>query len=292
MTARIAFLGTGLMGAPMVARLLAGGFGVRVWNRSPDKLRPLVRLGAVPAPSPAETVDDAQMVCFCLTDGAALAELLFGPAELAQAMPHGAVIVDFSTIGPQATRSLASRLHDDRPDVAWIDAPVSGGVRGAETGELVVMCGGDEEALARVRPVLSVLAKRVCHLGSLGSGQAAKLCNQLIVSANIAAIAEALVLGREQGLDIATLPDALAGGWADSLPLQIIGSRMAAGIEDPPLVSIATYVKDLALVMASAGRPPQLATTVSEIYDAAAADGGYDADVTTLIDHIGQRERS
>lgn len=291
MIEHIAFLGTGLMGAPMVTRLLAAGISVRIWNRSPEKVRPLVHLGAVSAASPGEAVADAQLVCFCLTDGEAIAELLFGPPGLAEAMPAGALLVDFSTIGPKATRALASRLQADRSDIAWIDAPVSGGVRGAETGELVVMCGGNADAVASVRPVLSVLAKRVCHLGPLGSGQAAKLCNQLIVSANIAAIAEALVLGREQGLDIAALPDALAGGWADSLPLQIIGSRMAAGIVEPTIVSIGTYVKDLALVLDSAEQLPQLATRASEIYAAAATDDQGGADVASLIDRIGLGER-
>lgn len=291
MITRIAFLGTGLMGAPMAARLLAAGLSVRVWNRSPEKLRPLIGLGAVSTASPAEAVADVQLVCLCLTDGEAIAELLFGPAGLAEAIPAGALLVDFSTIGPKATRALASQLQANRSDIGWIDAPVSGGVRGAETGELVVMCGGDADAVASVRPVLSVLAKRVCHLGPLGSGQAAKLCNQLIVSANIAAIAEALVLGQEQGLDIAALPDALAGGWADSLPLQIIGSRMAAGSVEPPIVSIGTYVKDLALVLDSAGQLPQLATRASEIYAAAAMGGQGGADVTSLIDRIGRSER-
>lgn len=289
MISRIAFLGTGLMGAPMVARLVAAGFAVRIWNRSPEKLPPLIALGAESAASPREAVADAQLVCFCLTDGDAIDELLFGPAGLAKAMPTGALLVDFSTIGPKATRALASRLEAGRPDIAWIDAPVSGGVRGAETGELIVMCGGEEHAVASVQPVLAALAKRVCHLGPLGSGQAAKLCNQLIVSANIAAIAEALILGREQGLNIAALPDALLGGWADSLPLQIIGSRMAAGRLEPPIVSIGTYVKDLALVLDSAERHPALAAKAAELYAAAADDGNGEADVSSLIERIDRR---
>lgn len=284
---RIAFIGTGLMGAPMVARLVGAGFAVRVWNRSPEKLRPLVALGAASAASPAEAVADSELVCFCLTDGEAIGELLFGLAGLAEAMAAGALLIDFSTIGPKATRALASRLASSRPDIGWIDAPVSGGVRGAETGELVIMCGGEEGAVAAVGPVLSVLAKRVCHLGPLGNGQAAKLCNQLIVSASIVAISEALILGREQGLDIAALPAALEGGWADSLPLQIIGGRMAVGCDDPPIVSIDTFVKDLALVLDSAGRTPELAAKTADIYAVAAAGGGGASDVTTLIERIG-----
>ena len=290
MIARIAFLGTGLMGAPMVGRILAAGLSVRIWNRSSEKMQPLIDLGAVAAVSPGDAVSDAQLVCFCLTDGEAIAELLFGPAELAETIPARALILDFSTIGPKATRALASRLQVERSDIAWIDAPVSGGMALVVYCEERFLCGGDEDAVASVRPVLSALAKRVCHLGPLGSGQAAKLCNQLIVSANIVAIAEALVLGREQGLDISELPGALAGGWADSLPLQIIGSRMAAGTFEPPVVSVGTYVKDLALVLDSTVKVPQLAAIASEIYTAAAADG-QGVDVSSLIDRIGRGER-
>jgi len=288
MSDRIAFIGTGLMGAPMVARLLAAGFPVRIWNRSLEKMQPLIGLGALAAASPAAAVVDAQTVCLCLTDADAVADVLFGPDGLAEAMTVDAILVDFSTIGPNATRALAARLRAVRPSVRWVDAPVSGGVRGAETGELVVMCGGDKAAVAVARPVLAQLAKRVCHLGALGNGQAAKLCNQLIVATNIAAIAEALVLGRELGLDITDLPDALAGGWADSLPLQIVGSRMAAGVVDPPIVAMGTYVKDLGLVLDSAGRVPPLASLARAIHADAAKGSGGTADVAALIDWVGR----
>jgi len=283
---RIAFIGTGLLGAPMVERLIAAGLGVRVWNRSPEKVAPLVAKGALAADAPRDAVADAQMTCLCLTDSAAIEELLFGPADLSAALAPGALLVDFSTVGPKATRALASRLQYVRPDIQWIDAPVSGGVRGAQTGELVVMCGGDSDAVALAQPVMAHLAKRICHLGPLGSGQAAKLCNQLIVSANIVAITEALLVARDQGLELSAIPEALAGGWADSLPLQIIGSRMAKGVVDPPIVSIGTYVKDLALVLDSAGPGYALAEKVSEMLVAAGADGHHATDVSALIDRI------
>jgi len=155
----------------------------------------------------------------------------------------------------------------------------------------VILCGGEAGDVAAMRPVLDPLAKRVCHLGALGSGQAAKLCNQLIVGINVIAIAEALALGRAQGLDVARLPDALAGGWADSLPLQIIGPRMAAGVAEPAIVSVGTYAKDLALVMQGmpqGGAQAGLAARALDLLREAQAAGLGSADVTALLAFAGR----
>ena len=282
----VAFLGTGLMGGPMVRRMLGAGLRLRAWNRSPEKAAALAGKGALIAGSAREAVAGAAVVCLCLTDGAAVADVLFGVDGIAATLDPGAVIVDFSTIGPERTRELAARLAGEAHGVRWVDAPVTGGVRGAENGDLVILCGGEAGDVAAVRPVLDPLAKRVCHLGALGSGQAAKLCNQLIVGINVIAIAEALALGRAHGLDIAALPDALAGGWADSLPLQIIGPRMAAGVAEPAIVSVGTYAKDLALVMQ--GRPGRaggagLAAHALSLLREALDEGLGAADVTALL---------
>lgn len=280
MSGRVAFLGTGLMGAPMVRRLVVAGFAVNAWNRSADKAR---GLGADVARTAVEAVAGAGVVCCCLTDATAVEQVLFGPDGAARAMAPGAVLVDFSTIGPEATRALAGRLRDD---LRWVDAPVSGGVRGAETGELVILCGGEADDLARAEPVLAPLAKRVCHMGGLGNGQAAKLCNQLIVGANVVAIAEAMVLGRALGLAPADLPGALAGGWADSLPLQILGPRMAAGTMEPAVVSLGTYVKDLSLVLTAAQGRAELARAAESVFAGAAAGGRGGLDVSALVEAI------
>jgi 3-hydroxyisobutyrate dehydrogenase/2-hydroxy-3-oxopropionate reductase len=291
MTDMVAFLGTGLMGAPMVRRLLGGGCAVRVWNRSPGKALALCADGAAVAGSAAAAVAGVAVVCLCLTDGDAVEQVLFGADGIAGALAADATLVDFSTIGPGATRALAARLAAVRPGVRWIDAPVSGGVAGAETGELVVLCGGEAAAVDALRPLLAHLARRVCHLGPAGSGQAAKLCNQSIVASTVVAIAEALALGREQGLDIAALPAALAGGWADSLPLQIIGSRMAAGVSEPAIVSLGTYVKDLALVLGGVPGDAGLAGRAAEVFGGAASRAGAGADVTVLLDHVAAMRR-
>ncbi|MBW8910575.1 MAG: NAD(P)-dependent oxidoreductase [Sphingomonas sp.] len=286
---KVAFLGTGLMGAPMVLRLLAAGFEVHVWNRSPEKALQLGNAGATLAASPSIAISGADIVCLCLTDGHAVEDLFFGAAAAAAALDADTLIVDFSTIGPVSTRSLAARVSQRVTGVRWVDAPVTGGVKGAENGELVILAGGEPSDVETVHPLLSCLGKRVCHLGPLGAGQAAKLCNQLIVAINVVAIAEALALARANGLDISALPDALAGGWADSLPLQIIGQRMASGIYEPPIVAVGTFGKDLALVLGTAtGEPPALAGKAAAIYRAAAAAGIGMADATALLGFIEQ----
>ncbi|AXB80499.1 NAD(P)-dependent oxidoreductase [Novosphingobium sp. P6W] len=283
---RIAFLGTGLMGAPMVLRLLAAGYDVQIWNRSAEKAARLVDAGAKLASSPAQAVTDADIVCLCLTDGKAVEALLFGPAAVAAALAQHAIIVDFSTIGPVPTRALAERVSTIVPDARWVDAPVTGGVKGAESGELVILAGGAKDDIATVTPVLAHLSKRLCHLGPLGAGQAAKLCNQLIVAVNVIAIAEALALARANGLDIAALPEALAEGWADSLPLQIIGRRMATDTFEPPIVAVGTFGKDLALVLETASEHPALAGRAAAVYRAAAQAGIGSADTTALLAFI------
>ncbi len=286
MSQSIAFLGTGLMGAPMARRLLLGGFAVRAWNRSPAKAQPLAALGAVLADTPAQAVEGVRTVCLCLTDAAAVEDVLFGAGGAAAALAPGAVLVDFSTIGPGSARALAARIAAQVPGACWVDAPVTGGVKGAEAGSLVALCGGEAADLERVRPVLNLLAQRVHHLGPLGAGQAAKLCNQLIVAVNVVAMAEALALARAHGLDPTALPQALAGGWADSLPLQIIGSRMAAGVSEPPIVAVGTFGKDLGLVLAEAATPPALAAGAEAIYRAAADAGIAAADATALLTFV------
>ena len=157
------------------------------------------------------------------------------------------LVVDFSTIGPTATVALAARLGS-RHDTSWVDAPVSGGATGAEHRKLVVMCGGAAGDIDRLRPLFAAFSQRVTRIGELGAGQTLKLCNQLIVATTIVAISEAFALARVSDLDLATIPQALAGGFADSIPLQIFGLRMAQGVFTPVLGELALMLKDLTAV--------------------------------------------
>lgn len=222
MKPRIAFLGTGLMGAPMAANLVKAGHPVAVWNRSPEKTRDLAALGAEVADSPGAAAKGAAVAVTMLSDGAAVTELLFARG-VADALDKGALVIDSSSIEPARARDHAERLA--ARGVGHLDAPVSGGPSGAEQAKLAIMVGGTAEDYARGEAVLGALG-RPTHVGPPGSGQLAKLANQTIVGLAIGAVAEGLLLAARGGADPAAVRRAMFGGFADSLVLQIHGERM------------------------------------------------------------------
>ena len=254
------------MGAPMATRLVRAGFRTQVWNRSLEKAQALKSAGAIVCTSPAEAAAGASFVCLCLTDAAAVEDILFGQAALADALSDKSVVIDFSTIGVSSTEKLAARVMD-RSGATWLDCPVSGGVAGAKAGSLVIFAGGEPAVLERAVPLLNQLSARVTRMGGVGSGQAAKLCNQLIVTVNLIAIAEAISLGEALGVDVAQLPAALEGGFADSIPLKIFGPRMAA-LDDPgPKVgALHTMQKDIEAIL-NAARDSRATVTLLEYVD-------------------------
>lgn len=218
----VAFLGTGLMGVPMVRRLLAAGHDVTVWNRDADKARPLQAEGARVAADAADAVRDAQVVFTMLSDGSAVAQVLF-ERGVADAMAMGAVLVDTSSIAPPVARDHAQRLSDRGID--HVDCPVSGGVVGAQEGSLALMAGGDAAVIARIADVMAPLG-RLTHVGPSGAGQVCKLANQQIVAVTIGAVAEAMMLVEAGGADRARFRDAIRGGFAESRILELHGGRM------------------------------------------------------------------
>lgn len=243
----IAFIGVGLMGSPMARHLLSAGFQLRVWNRTRSKLDSLIDAGARASACPAEAADGADAVCLCVTDRLAVESVLLAREGVVHARQPPAMIVDFSTIGPDATVDLAGRVRA-QCGASWVDAPVSGGATGAERRKLVIFCGGSVCDIDRLTAVFQAISQRHRRIGELGAGQTLKLCNQLIVATNLVAIAESLALARASGLDLTMIPDALAGGFADSIPLQIFGRRMAAGVYSPILGELALMLKDLSAV--------------------------------------------
>jgi 3-hydroxyisobutyrate dehydrogenase len=283
---RIGFIGAGLMGAPMVRRLLAAGFRIRVWNRSADKLHPLLAAGAQAATSAADAANGMDAVFLCLSNSAAIESVLFAQTGVACAPVVPSLLVDFSTIGPVDTLAFAERLRA-RCGTQWVDAPVSGGTTGAELGRLVIFCGGSAVNIARLVPAFGALAQRYARIGDIGAGQTLKLCNQLIVATNLAAITEALVLARASGLDLPAVPPALTGGFADSIPLQIFGTRMAAGVTTPMLGELSLMLKDLRAVAALAAAHHEqlpLSAATLEIYQAAEKQGLSRRDLAALIE--------
>lgn len=281
---RLGFAGIGLMGEPIVHRLLAHGFAVAVWNRDPTKLDGVVAAGARPVATASALADDTDVVMLCLADTAAVETVVFGADGLAKGLTQGQVVVDFSSIDPLATREFAARLHRGN-GVHWIDAPVSGGTAGAAAGTLVMLVGAEAELLERVRPCFTPLAQRVSRLGGVGAGQTAKLCNQMIVACNAAVIAETAAMARRAGIDPAALTEALAGGFADSRPLQILLPQMAA--HDFSLRwKVRTLAKDLAGAVdfgAQLGAALPMSVRGADLLAAHAAKGYADADLSTLI---------
>lgn len=282
---RLGYIGIGLMGKPMVLRLLAAGHEVFVWNRNRDKLEAVVEKGAQAVDSPAAVARAADIIMMCVTDQAAAQQVLFGAQGVAVGASAGKLVVDFSSIAPASARDFARRLAEK--GVGLVDAPVSGGVSGAEKGTLAIMAGGKAEHIEQARPVVMHLAQRFTRMGDAGAGQVTKLCNQVIVGSLLPVIAEAVRLAEAAGVDAKMLPEALKGGFADSGPLQIFGARMAARNFEPPLSANAIMLKDLdnaAAVAKEAGVPLPMAGSAAERYRLAISKGLRDSDPAVLVD--------
>lgn len=284
MTRQVAFLGTGLMGAPMVRRLLGAGYPVRVWNRDSAKALALVADGAELADTPAQAVGGAQVVFTMLSDGTAVADVLFTQGTAGR-LDSGAVVVDTSSIAPDQARDHAARLAAQ--GVAHVDCPVSGGVVGATAGTLALMAGGDAQLIEQVAPVLEPLG-RLTHVGPTGAGQVCKLANQQIVAITIAALAEAMVLVEAGGADRAKFRQAIRGGFAESRILDLHGGRMIERNFAPGGPS-RLQLKDLDTVAAVAQahglRLPQTEAARQAFADFVAA-GGAEIDHSGLLLHL------
>ncbi|MEP3946437.1 NAD(P)-dependent oxidoreductase [Ascidiaceihabitans sp.] len=221
----IALIGTGLMGVPMSLNLMVAGHDLTVWNRTQSRAAPVVENGAHWAESAALAIAKADVLITMLSDGFAALALLEDAEFLAQLTP-GKIWLDMSSTKPEHARTLSSRLSP--MGVAFMDAPVSGGTKGAQAATLAIMAGGSADTFDVLRPVFDAMGRAV-HVGPVGSGQLAKLANQTIVAVTISAVAEAILLIEQGGADPAAVRDALKGGFADSIILQQHGARMSAG---------------------------------------------------------------
>ncbi|MCS6888846.1 NAD(P)-dependent oxidoreductase [Chloroflexus sp.] len=271
----IALLGLGLMGRPMARTLLAAGWPVVGWNRSP--LDPELTAGIPLAATLAEAAQ-AETLILMLSDSAAVDDLL---ARLDPLLQPGQLVIDMGSSDPLRSQAHATALA--ARGVGWVDAPVSGGPEGAAAGTLAIMVGGTETDVARAMPLLSALG-RPTHVGPPGAGHTAKVINQLIVGLTIQAVAEATVLAEAYGLDPALLRAALAGGFADSKVLQIHGARMAARRYIPG-GKVTTQLKDLRMAAAMAAAAgidlPHLRDTITR-YETLVARGHGDLDHSAL----------
>ncbi len=286
----VAFLGTGLMGAPMSLNLLKAGFPLTVWNRTTEKTRPLAQRGAKVADTPAEAVAGAEFVLMILENGPVVDSVLF-EMGMADAIPRGALVVDMSSIPPPTARDHAARLKARGVD--HLDAPVSGGPYGAEAATLAIMVGGEPAAFERASGVFPLLG-RATLVGPSGSGQIAKLGSQMIVAAAIGAVSEAFLLAKASGADPAKVREALGGGFADSKILQIHARRMIER-EFAPGGHVRTHYKDLGAAMAAAGEHGldlPIMTLMHDLLGQACAEGRGDLDHAALFLTLERRSRA
>ena len=282
---RIGFIGMGLMGVPMSCRLLEAGYPVTVWNRDATKTSSPADKGALVASSIAELCQQSDLIMLCVSDAKAVAEIVLSESGILANISAGQVIVDFSSIDPETTRDLAAKVATK--GCTWLDTPVSGGVAGAEQGSLAIMAGGDAEVLDSLRPVLQCLSQRVTRMGDVGAGQVTKICNQMIVSCNVLVMAEVMALAEKSGVDSGQIPQALQGGFADSIPLQLTGPRMAGREYEPAKWHVKTLLKDLdmAKVLAKNNQSSTpLAGLGAELMRMHASKGFNNSDPSTLIE--------
>ncbi|MGH3058228.1 MAG: NAD(P)-dependent oxidoreductase [Gaiellaceae bacterium] len=274
---RVAFIGLGTMGLPMARNLLAAGHELIAVDADPARA---ALLGAPVAATPAEAVRASDVALLSLPSPAAVEDVVLGSAGLRAAAPHGFAVADMSTGPPALARTLAAELA--RVGIDSLDAPVSGGPRGAEAASLTIMVGGSPEAFAARRPLLETLGSLVVHVGPAGAGQAVKLCNNLIAGATMVAIAEACAVAAREGIDPAVLYDLLTRSTGDSrvlrtrFPVEGVSPEHPASRHYEPLFSLDLMAKDLDLALALAaahGVAAPVATTSRDRYRKAQAHG-------------------
>jgi 2-hydroxy-3-oxopropionate reductase len=274
----IAFIGLGIMGSPMAVHLAKAGHQVAGYNRSPEKAAPLVDAGGRAAESIADAVRDADVVCLMVPDSPDVSNVLAGEGGVFDNAKEGALVIDFSSIRPDVTTQLAEQAA--AKGLRLVDAPVSGGEAGAVNAALSIMVGGDADDFEAAKPYLDVVGKTVVHVGPSGAGQTVKAANQLIVAANIEALAEAVVFLEAYGVDTAAALEVLGGGLAGSKVLDQKKQNMLDRSFEPGF-RIALHHKDLGIVTAAAreaGVVVPLGAIVAQLMASALAngDGGLD----------------
>jgi 2-hydroxy-3-oxopropionate reductase len=277
---RVGFIGLGIMGRPMAGHLLAAGLPLTVHSRSPGPVDELAADGASRASSPAEVAAASDVVITMLPDTPDVVEVV---TALIPSLAPGSLVIDMSSIDPVPARELAAAVA--AAGSSMLDAPVSGGQKGAVDAALSIMVGGDDAAFARAEPILRLMGANVVHVGPSGAGQVTKACNQLVVGATIEAVAEALLLAERSGVDAANVREALLGGFAGSKILEVHGQRMLDRTFDPGF-RIRLHRKDARIVedaAAAVGSPIPSFAVVTEQFQRAVDAGDGDLDHSALF---------
>ena len=244
----VGFIGLGIMGTPMSLNLVGAGYSLTVYNRTRTKCKPLQDAGAKVASTPAEVAERTDVIITMVTDTPDVEEVLFGPNGVSEGLTPGKVVVDMSTISPEKTVEFAQRLEEMGVDM--LDAPVSGGQRGAKEGTLTIMVGGKEDLYRKCLPLFQAMGKNIFHVGGNGDGQRVKIVNQVICALNILAVVEGFRFAKEAGLDLKTVHRVVSTGAASSWMLSNLGRSI---LEDDysPGFKIALQAKDLRLALES-----------------------------------------
>ncbi len=251
MSITLGFVGLGIMGRPMALNLRRAGHALRVHARRAASMSPLVEAGATACTTPREVAAGADVVFICVADTADVEQVILGDHGLIHGVRPGSVVVDMSTISPEATRRLAAELSGRGAEM--LDAPVSGGEAGAVNGTLSIMVGGQPSVFERVHVFLGAMGQNIVHIGDHGAGQVAKACNQIVAAVTIEGVAEALVFARRNGVDAARVREALLGGFAYSRVLEVHGRRMLER-DFRPGFTTRLHQKDLRIVLEAAHR--------------------------------------
>ena len=245
---QVGFAGMGIMGSPMSRNLLQAGHEVTVWNRHPEKCEAAHTAGAGIAASLPELARSGEVIFICVSDTPNVERVIFGEGGLVEGLTAGQVVVDMSTVSPQATEDFATRL--ETMGVEMLDAPVSGGQAGAINATLAIMCGGQEAVFERVRPAFEAMGKNIVYCGPHGNGQRVKAVNQVICALNILAVSEGLLFAKRQGLDLETVHQVVSSGAAASWMLSNLGPKMIAGDWAPGFM-VRLQAKDLRIASAA-----------------------------------------
>ena len=279
----IAYIGLGIMGKPMALNLLRAGYSVRVWARRAESMQPLIEAGATACSSPADAATGADIIFTNVSDTVDVEQVILGDSGVIEGAASGSVVVDMSTISPSVTRDIAARLAEG--GVEMLDAPVSGGEKGAIDGTLSIMIGGNASVYERVLPVFEVLGSNIVLIGDNGAGQVTKACNQTVIAQTISAIGEAFVLATAAGVDPARVREALLGGFAGSKVLDSHGGRMLAHDFKPGFKS-KLHQKDMRIVLETAhelGIALPGAALATQLINALVGSGGGEDDSCAIL---------
>lgn len=281
----IGLIGLGIMGKPMARNLATAGYELVVYNRSQDDIDELLAEGSQfqAAGSPREVAKRSKAIITMLPDSQDVSDVVFGENGLLPALGSDHLLIDMSTISPATSIEVNAAVRE-RGGRA-LDAPVSGGDKGAIAGTLSIMVGGEAEDFHRAMPLFEAMGKTIVHVGGAGAGQTVKACNQIVVAINYAAVSEALVLGAKSGVDPDKIVQVLSGGLAASRVLELKGAAMIAHNFQPGF-RVDLHRKDLGIALAAArssGTPVPVSAVVSQLFDALGADGNGDLDHSALL---------